>query len=232
MIGVEVGEEDLAQVGEADRAPGAGAGCPRRSRTGSGRPRGAPAPRAGRGARSARSRRCRRRRARGPWRAESCQPEISPARKPRRSVGGHVRDPHRVLRRTAALGGAPGVEDLKAVGARSCNGICEWPKITASAWGNRRRIRASRLTVGPASCTTMIRRPASVTSAVVGSEARTAASSTLPATATTATPRDFRSARTGSVDRSPAWMIRSAVRSRSRTRPGAAERHAACECRR
>ena len=38
VIGVEVGQEDLGQVGQADRARPADAGSPRRSRTGSDRP--------------------------------------------------------------------------------------------------------------------------------------------------------------------------------------------------
>ena len=66
VVGVEVGQEDLRKVGQPDRGDAAGAGSPRRSRSGSGRRRGAPAARAGLAEPTAPNRRCRRRRRKGP----------------------------------------------------------------------------------------------------------------------------------------------------------------------
>ena len=87
VVGVEVGQEHLGQLGQPDRAARAGAGSPRRSRTGSGRRRGAPAPPAARAARSGSSRRCRRRRPRGPSRPV-CQSRTMSSKltRPRRTV--------------------------------------------------------------------------------------------------------------------------------------------------
>ena len=61
VIGVEVRDEHAVHVGQPDRTRRAGAGCPRRSRTGCGRRHGGSGPRAARAAGSAPSHRCRRR---------------------------------------------------------------------------------------------------------------------------------------------------------------------------
>ena len=82
----------------------------------------------------------------------------------------------------------PGFRTKKPSAAAWWNGMCEWPKITASASGKRRRSRPSRPASGPPSCTTASRSPATSTLAVSGRRARTAASSTFPCTATSGVP--------------------------------------------
>ncbi len=112
MVGVEVGEEDLVQVGQPDRAARADAGCPRRSRTGSARRRGGRAAREARGRRSGSSRRCRRRTPRGPWR-RVCQSSLISSK--RQSSVTRVREAHARPGSAPPLGRAAGIEDLKAV---------------------------------------------------------------------------------------------------------------------
>ena len=154
--------------------------CPRRSRTAAGRRRAAPASRAGRGGRWEPSRRCRRRERRDPWRLVDLQLdqlELDLAVL-------HAGEPHRVRRRAPALGRAARVEDLKAVGARSCSGRCEWPNTTASARSpKRRRMRSRRPAAAPASCTSAMRASPAATTRSPGSRRRSSALSTLPCTA-------------------------------------------------
>ena len=67
--------------------------------------------------------------------------------------------------------------------------MCEWPKTTAVAVGERARAGApGAASPGPASCTMPMRAPPASTTRRSGSRARTSAASTLPCTAATRRP--------------------------------------------
>ena len=162
VVGVEVGQEHLGQLGQPDRAARAGAGSPRRSRTGSGRRRGAPAPPAARAGRSGSSRRCRRRKPRGPSRPQSVSRAPISSNSPARAA--RVAMPIVCCGRAAALGRAPRVEDLKPVRRRARAAGC------ASA---RTRPRRRRGTAGAAAPAVRSAGPASWTSPILAPPAST-----------------------------------------------------------
>src|SRR3954454_18582642 len=97
--------------------------------------------------------------------------------------------------------GLPGLKIWNPSGACSCRGMCEWPKTTACASGKRSLRRSSRRVLGPASWSMAMRAPSGVlTSSASGRVALRSGESTFPCTAFTGGPMPASSSTTPVVE--------------------------------